>query len=85
MYTINIDQKNNLESLYYNLYIIKHKELDELEKAQIDKNIKFLFSILDDINVSYQIQNTIIALAENKKNIEKYFTDLLKENNIMVK
>lgn len=84
MYIINREQKNNLESLYFNLYILRYKELDNLEKIQIDKNIKFLFEILDNMNVSYKIQNTVMALVEDKKNIEKYFIDLLKANNILV-
>ena len=84
MYIINIRQKNLLESLYFNLYVLKYKNLDNIDKKQIDNNIKFLFEELDIEKTPYKIQNIIMSLVENKTNNNKYFMSLLNENNIIV-
>ena len=84
MYIINIRQKNLLESLYFNLYILKYKNLDNIDKKQIDNNIKFLFEELDTEKTSYKIQNIVMSLVEDKKNNNKYFINLLNENNIII-
>lgn len=84
MYIINIRQKNLLESLYFNLYVLKYKNLDNIDKKQIDDNIKFLFEELDTEKTSYKIQNIIMSLVEDKNNNNKYFINLLNENNIII-
>ena len=84
MYIINIRQKNLLESLYFNLYVLKYKNLDNIDKKQIDDNIKFLFEELDTEKTSYKIQNIVMSLVENKNNNNKYFINLLNENNIII-
>ena len=84
MYIINIRQKNLLESLYFNLYVLKYKNLDNIDKKQIDNNIKFLFEELDTEKTSYKIQNIIMSLVEDKNNNNKYFINLLNENNIII-
>ena len=84
MYIINITQKNLLESLYFNLYVLKYKNLDNIDKKQIDNNIKFLFEELDTEKTSYKIQNIVMSLVENKNNNNKYFINLLNENNIII-
>lgn len=84
MYIINIRQKNLLESLYFNLYVLKYKNLDNIDKKQIDNNIKFLFEELDTEKTSYKIQNIVMSLVENKNNNNKYFINLLNENNIII-
>lgn len=84
MYIINIRQKNLLESLYFNLYVLKYKNLDNIDKKQIDNNIKFLFEELDIEKTPYKIQNIVMSLVENKTNNNKYFMSLLNENNIIV-
>ena len=84
MYIINIRQKNLLESLYFNLYVLKYKNLDNIDKKQIDNNIKFLFEELDIEKTPYKIQNIIMSLVENKTNNNKYFMSLLNENNIII-
>lgn len=84
MYIISIRQKNLLESLYFNLYVLKYKNLDNIDKKQIDDNIKFLFEELDTEKTSYKIQNIVMSLVENKNNNNKYFINLLNENNIII-
>lgn len=84
MYIINIRQKNLLESLYFNLYVLKYKNLDNIDKKQIDNNIKFLFEELDTEKTSYKIQNIVMSLVEDKNNNNKYFINLLNENNIII-
>ena len=84
MYIISIRQKNLLESLYFNLYVLKYKNLDNIDKKLIDDNIKFLFEELDTEKTSYKIQNIVMSLVENKNNNNKYFINLLNENNIII-
>lgn len=84
MYIINIRQKNLLESLYFNLYVLKYKNLDNIDKKQIDNNIKFLFEELDTEKTSYKIQNIVMSLVEDKNNNNRYFINLLNENNIII-
>ena len=84
MYIINIRQKNLLESLYFNLYVLKYKNLDNIDKKQIDDNIKFLFEELDTEKTSYKIQNIVMSLVEDKNNNNRYFINLLNENNIII-
>ena len=84
MYIINIRQKNLLESLYFNLYVLKYKNLDNIDKKQIDNNIKFLFEELDTEKTPYKIQNIIMSLVEDKNNNNKYFINLLNGNNIII-
>ena len=81
---INIRQKNLLESVYFNLYVLKYKNLDNIDKKQIDNNIKFLFEELDTEKTSYKIQNIVMSLVEDKNNNNRYFINLLNENNIII-
>lgn len=82
---INKDVKKTLYYLYFNVGILKHKNINNADKIEIDKNIKLIFKELDALKVSYKIQNIVVSLAENKKNFYNcYFIDLLNKNNIYV-
>lgn len=82
---INKDVKKTLYYLYFNVGILKHKNINNADKIEIDKNIKLIFKELDALKVSYKIQNIVVSLAENKNNFYNcYFIDLLNKNNIYV-
>lgn len=55
-----------LESLAYNLFVLRFREEDEYNKKILRDTIKFTFDVLDNLNVPYWVQNEIIFYVEQK-------------------
>ena len=55
-----------LESLAYNLFVLRFKEEDEHNKKILRDTVKLTFDILDSLKVPYWVQNEIIFYTEQK-------------------
>lgn len=69
---------SNIESLafwYRNLKVAINQD-DKIEIERSDKNIRFIFQLLDNLNLTFRTQN--IILAELKNNSDIYIKDLIK-------
>lgn len=74
-----------LESLAYNLFVLRFKEEDEYNKKILKDTVQFTFNILDNLNVPYWVQNEIIFYTEQKLKHKYTIKEYLKGRGIVPK
>ena len=74
-----------LESLAYNLFILRFKEEDEYNKKVLRDTVKFTFDILDSLNVPYWVQNEIIFYVEQRLKYKYTIKEYLESMGIVPK
>ena len=85
-FIINKKQEKELNALYAGIWTLKHSNLTltEQDKELIRECIKINFEELDRMKTPFKIQNIVIALAETKDTMNKYFETNLNEKGIKV-
>ena len=85
-YTINKKQERELNALYAGIWTLKHSSitLSEQDRNLIRECIKMNFEELDKMSTPFKVQNIVIALAETKDTMNKYFETNLNEKGIKV-
>lgn len=76
---------STVESLafwYKNLKVAINQD-DKIEIERSDKNIRFIFQLLDELNLTFRTQN--IILSELKNNNDIYIKDLIKSTTFYFK
>lgn len=82
--TITTKQFRELEGLYFHYSILKRRQLNDAERLEVKKNVEAAFESCDKLEVPFLAQNITLELARVRKNMDYYFIDLLKKNNIVV-
>lgn len=78
-------QFDKLNGLYFHLFIKKYKATEKDDLKELEKTIDFDFKECDKHNISFKIQNIVVAMVEDyESHYKKYFIDRLKEKNIIV-
>ena len=74
-----------LETLAFNIFLIKHKATDERQKKVIDNTIKYTFNIMDNMNIPMWVQNIAIQYGELKLRYKMELKDYLAQKGITPK
>lgn len=85
-YTINKKQARELNALYAGIWTLKHSNItiSQQDRDLIRECIKMNFEELDKMGTPFKVQNIVIALAETKDTMNKYFETNLNEKGIKV-
>ena len=67
--TITKNSWKNLKALHAGIYTLKHRYLTDQEKEKINSCLTGNFSELDREKVSFRMQNLVIMLAEQRRDI----------------
>lgn len=79
------EQKNVLCSIAAAIKTLNFKENTDAEVYDLKRNIEYDVSLLNELGVSNKIRATIFSQCESRDSLDMYFSDILKNNNIIVK